>query len=150
MDSVFRALAIYAILALLFRVTGRRSLSQITTFDFVLLLVVGDATSEALLGGDPSFTNLIVVIVTLMATDIVLAWIKGKRPGLVRALEGQPTLLVLDGRPLEDRMAWSRISREDVLQAAREGQGVLRMEDIRVAVLEPSGSISIIPKETAA
>lgn len=92
-------------------------------------------------------TNAIIVIVTLLSTDIVLAWIKERRPGAARVLEGLPTLLVLDGKPLEERMAWSRISEEDVLQAAREGQGVLRMEEIRVAVLEPSGTISVIPKE---
>lgn len=149
MDSVLRALAIYVALTLLFRITGRRSLNQITTFDFVLLLVIGEATQQALLGDDFSVTNAILVIVTLLVTDIALAWIKTRRPGTARVLEGLPTLLVLDGKPLEERMAWSRISEEDVLQAAREGQGVMRMEDIRVAVLEPSGTISVIPGDRA-
>ncbi len=150
MDGVLRALAIYAALTILFRITGRRSMNQITTFDFVLLLVIGEATQQALLGDDFSVTNAIIVITTLLLTDIVLAWVKRKNPATGRVMEGLPTLLVLEGKPLDDRLAWSRISVEDVLQAAREGQGLLRMEDIKVAVLEVGGTISIIPRELRA
>ena len=147
MDSVLRALAIYAVLTLLFRITGRRSMNQITTFDFVLLLVVGEATQQALLGDDFSVTNAIVVITTLLLTDIVLAWVKGRHAGTARIVEGPPTLLVVEGKPLRDRLAWSRVSEDDVLQAARERGGPLHMEDIRMAVLEVGGRISIIPRD---
>ena len=83
MDSVFRALAIYAVLLLIFRISGKRSLSQITTFDFVLLLVIGEATQQALLGDDFSLTNAFIVIVTLVGVDIGLSLLETGPTGSV-------------------------------------------------------------------
>ncbi|MFC7735595.1 DUF421 domain-containing protein [Roseomonas sp. GCM10028921] len=146
MESVIRAASVYAALWLLFRITGRRSMSHITTFDFVLLLVVGEATQQALLGEDFSFTNGLLVISTLLGLDVTLRWIKARDQRTERLLEGLPTLLVVDGQPLRDRMRESRIGEDEILQSARETQGLMRMEEIRLAVLEVSGTISIIPR----
>ncbi|WP_426957877.1 DUF421 domain-containing protein [Muricoccus radiodurans] len=147
MDTVLRAVAVYVALLLLFRISGRRSLAQVTTFDFVLLLIVGEATQQALLGEDFSVTNAIIVIVTLMGLDVALSLYKRGNPRAERVLEGLPTILVADGVPLRDRLAKSRVSEADILQSARATQGILRMDEIRLAVLEVSGGISIIPRD---
>lgn len=147
MESVLRALAIYVALFVMFRITGRRSMSHITTFDFVLLLVVGEATQQALLGEDVSMTNGLLVIATLLLLDVTVRWLKVNNRRTGRALEGLPTILVVDGAPLEDRMREARIGVGEVLQSAREGYGLSRLDDIHLAVLEVSGSISIIPRK---
>ena len=146
MESVIRAASVYAALWLLFRITGRRSMSHITTFDFVLLLVVGEATQQALLGEDFSFTNGLLVISTLLGLDVTLRWIKARDQRTERLLEGLPTLLVLDGQPIHERLREARIGEDEILQSARETQGLTRIEEIRLAVLEVSGTISIIPR----
>lgn len=146
MDSVLRALTIYVVLMLIFRVAGKRSLAQITTFDFVLLLVIGEATQQALLGDDFSLTNSAIVITTLVGLDIGLSLLQGRFPVLVPWLDDVPLVVVEEGQVLRQRMDKSRISESDVLQAAREKQGLERMDQIKYAVLEKSGGISIIPK----
>ncbi|SHJ64326.1 Protein of unknown function [Roseomonas rosea] len=146
MESVLRAVAIYVALTLLFRITGRRSMSHITTFDFVLLLVVGEATQQSLLGEDFSLTNGLLVIATLLGLDVAMRWLKARHRPADRILEGLPTILVVDGQPLQDRMREARICEDEILQSARENQGLTRMEEIRLAVLEVSGTIAIIPR----
>ncbi len=146
MDAVLRAASMYAILMVIFRIAGRRTLSEMTNFDFVLLLVVGEATQQALLGDDFSMTKAVLVILTLVAIDVGLSLWKRRSPRLERWLEGMPTVIVEDGRPLREVMTWSRIDESDVLAAARESQGLERMEQIKYAVLERNGGISIIPK----
>ena len=147
MDSVLRAAAIYAFLLLVFRLAGKRSLAQITTFDFVLLLVIGEATQQALLGDDFSLTNAFVVILTLLGIDIALSLLKQRSPLMDKWLDDIPLVLVDDGKPLRDRMEKARVDESDILSAARELQGLERMDQIKYAVLERSGGISIIPKQ---
>ena len=145
MDSVLRAVAIYVILLVIFRIGGKRSLAQITTFDFVLLLIIGEATQQALLGEDFSLTNALVVIVTLIGIDIGLSLLKGRSRTLERVMDDLPLVIVEDGQPLQARMDKARVDQSDVLTAARELQGLERMDQIKYAVLERSGGISIIP-----
>lgn len=147
MDSVLRALAIYVLLLVIFRIAGKRSLAQITTFDFVLLLVIGEATQQALLGDDFSVTNAALVIVTLVGLDIGLSLLQGRFTALGPWLDDVPLVLVEDGRMLTTRMRKARVSESDIMQAARETQGLERMEQVKYAVLERSGGISIIPRE---
>ena len=149
MDIVLRALVIYAILLLIFRISGKRSLAQITTFDFVLLLVIGEATQQALLGDDFSITNAAIAIVTLIGIDIGMSLLQQRFPGIGPWVEDAPLVLVDDGQPLQRRMRKARISESDILEAAREKQGLERLDQVKYAVLERTGSISIIPAEHA-
>ena len=147
MDAVLRASAIYLVLLLIFRITGKRSLAQITTFDFVLLLVIGEATQQALLGNDFSVINAAIVIVTLLTIDVGLSLAQARFPRLRPWLDDVPLVLVEDGQMLQRRMDKSRISEADILQAARATQGLERMDQIKYAVLERTGEVSIIPKQ---
>lgn len=147
MDAVLRASAIYFFLLLIFRLSGKRSIAQITTFDLILLLIISEATQQALLGQDFSLTNAFLVIVTLVGIDIGLSLLKQRSPRIEKILEDEPLIIVDEGRPLLDRMKKVRVDEEDVLIAARILQGLERMDQIKYAVLERNGGISIIPKQ---
>lgn len=146
METVLRAASVYVILLLLFRLAGRRSLHQITTFDLVLLLIIGEVAQPALTGDDMSVTTAMIAIVTLLVIDIAFSLIKRDVPLADRILDGQPTLLVLNGALLDREMRMARVDLADVMQAARERQGIVRLEDVGMAVLEVGGAISIIPR----
>jgi len=145
MDAVLRASAIYFVLLVVFRLAGKRDLGQMTSFDFVLLLIIGESTQQALLGDDFSVTNACLVIVTLVGANIFLSVLKQRWPALGKWLDGVPLIIVERGRPLRERMDQERVDEEDVLAAARERQGLERLEQIKYAVLERSGGISVVP-----
>jgi uncharacterized membrane protein YcaP (DUF421 family) len=146
MDAVVRAVFFYFFLLLVFRLSGQRTLANMTTFDFVLLLVIAEATQQGLIGEDFSITQAVLMIVTLVALDIGLSLLKEKFPKLDKLIEGVPLVIVEDGKPLTERMQRARINESDILVAARELQGIERLDQIRYAVLERTGEISIIPK----
>jgi uncharacterized membrane protein YcaP (DUF421 family) len=147
MDSVIRALVIYVILMLVFRISGKRSLAQITTFDFVLLLVISEATQQAMLGDDFSIINATLAILTLVAIDVGFSIVQHRFPGFGRWVDSVPLVLVSDGELQTQSMNKLRISESEILAAARDKQGLERMDQVKYAVLERTGSISIIPRE---
>ena len=145
MESVVRAAVLYLSLMVVIRLAGARSLAQITTFDFVLLLIIGEAAQQALLGDDYSITNAVLAVVTLIAIEIFVTRVQLRRPSLRKWLEGAPIVLVDNGQPLQERMRAARVEVEDVLEAARSTHGLERLDQVKYAVLEASGGISIIP-----
>ena len=147
METVLRAFGIYFFLLLVFRVAGKRSIAQITTFDFVLLLIIGEATQQALIGNDFSLTTAWLLIASLVGADIAISLFKQRFPRIERWLDGTPLVIVDHGQLLHDRMKKARIDEADIMSAARHLQGLERLEQIKYAVLERSGGITIIPKE---
>ena len=147
MDAVLRGLSVYMFLLIIFRISGKRSLGQVTSFDFVLLLIIAETTQQALLGDDYSVTNAFLLIGTLVGLDIGLSLLKQRSAKLDRLLEGAPLVIVEEGEPLKDRMDKARVDEEDILHAARELQGLERMEQIKYAVLERNGDITVVPKQ---
>jgi uncharacterized membrane protein YcaP (DUF421 family) len=149
MDTIVRAIAMYVVLLVILRSSGKRSLAETTTFDFVLVLILGEVSQQALTGDDFSVTNGILLIATLVGIDMTFSFAKQRWPRVDRLVEGLPLVIVEHGRPLEERMRKSRVDASEVLEAARELQGLQRMDEIKYAVLERDGQISIIPKERA-
>lgn len=147
MESVLRGAAVYLFLLVVLRLLGRRALSEITTFDFVLVLIIGEATQQALLGEDFSATNAFLVILTLVVVDLLMTLLQERFPAFERAVTGVPVIVVEDGRPLRELMRKARIDDKDVMEAARQSHGLDRMEQIKYAVLERHGGISIVPKQ---
>lgn len=145
MESVMRAAVMYGALLVIFRIAGKRTMAQITTFDFVLLLVISEAAQPGLIGNDNSIRNSLLVIVTLVAIDIILAFWKHRWPAVERIVDGLPVVIVENGTPLKDRLDRERVDEEDILEAARKLHGLERMDQIKFAVLERAGGISIIP-----
>jgi uncharacterized membrane protein YcaP (DUF421 family) len=148
MESILRAASVYVMLLIVFRIAGRRALSEMTSFDFVLILIIGDSMQQALLGDDFSLVNAMLVIVTLLTIDVALSLWKQQSDGANRLIEGVPTVLVEHGRPLKPLMDKARVREDEILEAARRLQGLERMDQIKFAVLEVSGGISIIPNES--
>ena len=149
MDSVLRGVVIYGALLIIFRVMGKRSLGQITTFDFILLLIISEAIQNGMVGPGYSITNALVLVVTLVVLDVVLSMVKLQWPHVEKWLEGVPVIIVADGRPLNDRMRRERVDVDDVMSAARRLHGLERLEQIKYAVLERGGDISVIPRADA-
>ena len=147
MDAVLRAAAVYLVVFIIFKIAGRRTLAEITTFDFVLLLIIGEATQQALLGDDFSVTNAALIIVTLVVIDIGLSLVKERSPKLARFIDGMPMIIVENGQVLKARLNKVRLAEEDILEAARTTHGLERMDQIKYAILEKNGAISIIPEE---
>ena len=147
MDEVIRGVAVYAVLMLIFRLSGKRSMAETTPFDFVLLLIFSEALQSALVDEDDSLTAAFVVILTLVVLNIGMSLLKQRFHRVERILEGGPIIVVDDGRLLRDRMRRARIDEGDILAAARQTQGIEAIDQIKRAVLERSGGISIIPKQ---
>lgn len=146
MDSVIRALTVYVSLLILFRLTGKRALAQITTFDFILLLIISEAIQNALIGDDFSLTTAGIVVSTLLVADVGLSLLTRRWPWLDKLVEDVPLILVSNGVPFAERLKRSRVSESDILDAARQSRGLDRMSQIRFAILERTGGISIVPE----
>lgn len=146
MDSVIRATVVYVVLLMLFRLTGKRSLGETTAFDFVLLLIIAEAVQSALIESDHSMTNAFLLILTLLGIDVSLSLVKRHSSFLGKVVDDVPLILVEDGKMLTERMRKSRVDEDDILQAARRLRGLERIDQVKYAVLEPSGGISIVPK----
>lgn len=104
MDMVFRALAIYLFLVVVFKVAGRRALLQMTSFDLILLLIISEATQQALLGQDFSVTGAMITITTLVVVDIIFGLMKKYFSPVENILDGTPVILVENGVPLADKL----------------------------------------------
>lgn len=147
MNPVYRAALMFAILWIVFRVGGRRTLAEITTFDFILLLIIGDAAQNALIGDDFSITTAALVVVTLLLLDLGMDWIGSRSRPLRRIVDSVPVIIVDHGKVLADDMRAEGVELDQVLEAARERHGLQRLDEIRYAIVERHGGISIVPKE---
>jgi uncharacterized membrane protein YcaP (DUF421 family) len=146
MDAVLRGAITYLIVWLIFRVAGKRSLAETTTFDFVLLLIISETTQSALTNNDNSFTNTILLVTTLVGIDVALSLWKQRSERVDKLLDGVPLLILADGIPIAERLDKERVGEDDILAAARRYHGLERLEQVKYAVLERNGGITIIPK----
>jgi len=145
MDLTLRAIALFAFVYLITRVIGRRELSSLEPFDLILLIVIGDAIQQGLTQDDYSVTGSLIVIGTFAILQILVSYLSFRFPRLRPALDGEPIVVVQDGKAIDKNMRRERITLEEVLVAARQQQ-VASLDQIAWAVLETSGKISVIPK----
>jgi uncharacterized membrane protein YcaP (DUF421 family) len=145
MESVVRALLVYIFLLLVFRISGKRTLSQATNFDLVLLLIISETVQQAMVDDDHSLTNGMLLILTLVGASIGLSLLKQRFPRVDAIIDGVPLVIVADGRLLHDRMDRERVDEGDLLEAARQAHGLERLDQIKYAVLERNGEITIVP-----
>lgn len=145
MEPVLRALIVYALLFLVFRISGRRTLAQITPFDLVLTLIISESIQEALVDGDRSLTTALLIVVTMVGMDIILSIVKVRSERVARLLDGLPVIVIDRGTLVRDAMSRERVDEADIGTAAREHHGVARLDDIEYAVLEDTGRIGILP-----
>lgn len=149
MDLVVRSAIIFFVLLVVMRIGGNKQFADLTAFDAILLIVIAEVTGNSLSGQDFSLTASIVVIVSLVFFDITLSWLKTRSKRFDRIAEGIPILVVENGRMIERNAKKERIDEGDVLAAARKDHGLERLDQIRYAVLEKGGKISVIPQTGA-
>lgn len=149
METVIRGLAIYFSLLVIVRLSGRRTLAQMTPFDLVIILVISETTQQAMVGEDFSITASVLLILTLFTADIALSYVKRWWPYSARLIDGVATVLVVNGEFEEEAMRGCRLERRDVLEAARSQQGIETVKDIKFAILEVDGNISIVKNSSA-
>ena len=145
MNPVIRGIAVYLFVYVVFRIMGKRSLAEITPFDFVLMLIISETTTDALIGEDYSLTACFIMVATLVSLDLLLTFSKQKSKLLQLFTDGSPLIIVANGKPLKKRMDKAQVDEDDILEQARLLHGLERMEDVKYAILERDGSISIIP-----
>lgn len=145
MVSVLRAAAVYGALLVFFRLSGKRTLAQVTTFDLILTLIISESIQQALVGENGSFTNALLIILTLVSVEVGLSWLSARSEKIDKAVNGVPLLLVDNGEVLHERMKKVRVTEDDILSSARRLQGLERIDQIKYAVMETDGSISVIP-----
>jgi uncharacterized membrane protein YcaP (DUF421 family) len=144
MDLVLRAFVIFAFIYLLTRIVGRRELGSAEPFDIILLVVVGDLVQQGVTQSDYSLTGAVLVISTFTLLTVLVSFLSVKVPALRPVLDGDPLVLVENGKPNTANLKRQRLDLGEVLAEARLQQ-VTRLEDIQWAILESSGQISIIP-----
>ena len=145
METVLRAASMYLLLMIVLKIAGRRTLLEMTSFDLILLLIISEATQQALLGNDFSVTGASLTIITLIVVDILFGMMKARFPRLDRLIDGTALILVEHGHLLPERARRAGISEDDILNTARSSAGLERLDQIKFAILEKNGKISIIP-----
>jgi uncharacterized membrane protein YcaP (DUF421 family) len=145
MDIVLRAAAIFLVVFLITRVVGRRELSSLEPFDLILLVVTGDLIQQGVTQSDYSVTGAVTAITTMAAMTVFVSWISFHSRRLRHVLDGQPIVLVMDGKILEGNLKRERMRRDELEMEARL-QGHESVDDLKLAVLETGGKISCIPK----
>jgi len=143
-EKVIRAVTIYLFLVIALRLVGKRELSQLNTLDFVVLLAVANAVQNGLIGADNSVTGAVVGATVLFLVDGALAFVVYRSRRAQKVIEGTPTLLVRNGQVLEDGLRREELTHDDLL-AALQSAGAQTVEDARMAWLEPSGKVVVVP-----
>jgi uncharacterized membrane protein YcaP (DUF421 family) len=146
MDIAIRGIVLFGFVYLLTRVTGRRELSSLQPFDLILLIVLGDAIQQGLTQDDYSVTGAVIAVGTIATLQVVVSYLSFRFRWARRVLDGDPIVLVQDGKVIERNLKRERITKDELAEEAR-GQQIAKLDDVKWAVFEPSGTISFIPKQ---
>ena len=145
-EIILRTFVVYVTVLVLLRTAGKRELGQMTPFDLVVILVIANAVQNAMTGGDNSLIGGIIAAATLTLVNIGVGRWGARVPFFRRLVTSEPTLLLRDGKPLQEALDKERIDIGELEMAARQ-HGIADLAEVTAAVLEEDGSISIIPKD---
>jgi uncharacterized membrane protein YcaP (DUF421 family) len=148
MDLVLRTIFVFFLILLITRSVGRRELSTMEPFDLILLVVIGDLVQQGVTQSDYSLTGATMVIVTVALLTVSTAWLSFRFRRVRPLLEGEPVILVADGRILERNLRNQRMTVDELGAEARLAQ-IGSLADVRYAVLETSGKISFLTGSSA-
>src|SRR5579884_81849 len=146
MDIVIRATAAYVFIIFMLRIIGRRELSLLSPADLVLLVVMGDLIQSGVTQSDYSVTGVFLAVSTFALLTAAMSFVTYKWRRAQTLIEGEPLILVEDGRPIEKNLRAERLNLDDVAEEAR-GQGIESVDEIKWCVLETSGTMSFIKKK---
>lgn len=145
MDLVLRAIVVFGFVLLLTRVIGKRELGSLQPFDLILLIVLGDALQQGLTQDDYSLTGAVLVVGTIVVLQVGISWLNYRFPRVRPILEGEPIIVVQDGKVIPRNLERERLTVEEIAEEAR-GQQIAHLSEVRFAILETSGTISFIKK----
>jgi uncharacterized membrane protein YcaP (DUF421 family) len=144
-STVLRGVLVYGFVLVVARLAGKRTLAELSTFDLVLLLIMSEAIQPALVADDKRITSAMLIVTTLVGIDAMLGLVKFRSRRASELLDDIPSVLVRDGVVNEEAMIRERIDEDDIMEAARRQLGVESFEQVRFAILERTGGISVIP-----
>ncbi|HEV2591382.1 MAG TPA: YetF domain-containing protein [Gaiellaceae bacterium] len=147
MDLVLRAVAVFFFLLILTRVIGKRELSSLQPFDLILLIILGDAVQQGLTQDDYSLTGGLLVVGTIAVLQVCVSYLTYRFRGLRPIIEGEPIIILEDGKPIEKNMKRERLTVDEIAEAARK-ESIGHLDEIRFAILETDGQISFIKKQS--
>jgi uncharacterized membrane protein YcaP (DUF421 family) len=145
-DFLIRATVVYIFLLVILRLTGKRQVGQLAPFDLVLLLILSNAVQNSLNGGDNSITGGLISATTLVGLNWLVGWATFRSKRLEALIEGRPIVLVHDGK-IDHRMLNSVQMTIHELRAALRNGGCAGEEEVRFAILENNGHVTVIPME---
>jgi uncharacterized membrane protein YcaP (DUF421 family) len=145
MDIVLRGIVVFFALYVLMRIIGRRELSKLEPFDLILLIILGDAVQQGLTQDDYSLTGSLLAVVTIAVLQVAVSFLNFRFPRLRPVLNGEPIVVVQEGKPIERNLKRERLTLEDLAESARL-QGIGSLDEVAWGVLETSGEISFIKK----
>jgi uncharacterized membrane protein YcaP (DUF421 family) len=148
MEIVIRAVVMFAFLWAVTRAVGRSTLGELSTFQLLLYVTMGDLVQQSITQQDYSVTSGVLAVGVFALLTVALSWAQWRFPAVRPAINGEPLMIVRDGVPLEDAMRRQRLSVDDLMVAARL-EGVRRLQDVEVAVLEADGRISFFTADSA-
>lgn len=143
---VLRAVIVYAVLLVFVRLSGKRALGQFTPFDMVLLVLLGTAVQNSLIGDDISLLGGLILAATLIALNAVVGWLSARSPAMQRLFEGTPVQVIEDGKLDDRRLQKEGVSRADLDEALRRA-GLERVAQVRRGWVETDGRITFIKEE---
>jgi uncharacterized membrane protein YcaP (DUF421 family) len=143
MDVVWRAAAIYAFLFVFTRALGKRELAEMSAFELIVLVTIGDLVQQGVTQEDFSITGAMLAVSTFGFLALVGSYTSFKLPRTRKVLEGEPVVVLHDGRWLDRVLSVERLTRDEVLHAARL-QGIADLAEVRLGVLEPDGKFSFV------
>jgi uncharacterized membrane protein YcaP (DUF421 family) len=145
MDIVLRAACAFVFIFLLTRIVGRRELNSLEPFDLIVLVMMGDLVQQGVTQNDFSVTGLMLAGGTVGILAVLFSYLSFRVRRLRPVLDGEPIVLVQDGKPIERNLRRERLTLEELAAGARLQQ-IEKIDDVKWAVLETSGQISYIPK----
>jgi uncharacterized membrane protein YcaP (DUF421 family) len=148
MEIVYRALFVFCFLWFITRVTGRTTLGELSTFQLLLYVTMGDLVQQAVTQQDYSVTSAVLAIGTFTLATALVAWLNARFRAVRPVTHGTPMVVIHDGEPVQDVMRAERLSYNDLLAAART-EGVDDLGEVRIAVLETNGRISFFSHQGA-
>ncbi|WP_374596355.1 DUF421 domain-containing protein [Sphingosinicella sp.] len=146
MDIVLRASAVFVILYLLLRLLGKRELGQLTPFELLVMIVMGDLIQQGVTHNDFSLTGAMLAVATFGFLALLLSWITYMFPAMERLLDGEPRVVVRDGAIITDNLRRDRMTRAE-LESEMRLAGIASLKDVAWAIIEPQGKISFIKAE---
>lgn len=146
MEIVLRAVAVYFVLWLLVRAMGKRELAEVTAFEMVILVVLGDLVQAGVTQEDMSVTGSTMAVATMGLLAVGTSTIGHRVPRLRNVLDGRPSVVVRDGRVLDEVLRLQRITFDEVLEAARK-EGIADLRDVRWGIVESDGAFSFVLRD---